>query len=485
MLHLFYCDKIFNGDYMRKLLKGSFVVLLATLLCSISFLGGLFFGKYTGATTLDKKFAALQAVHEIMLTDFYFGQNTDEYSQQLIDDAIYGMVSAQGDIHSEYLSASELASFTGSLESSFVGIGVTYTVVDDQILVISVIRSSPAEASGVLAGDIIIAVDGESIESIGVDNIADRIKGKVGTEVVITVLRGTETLDISIIRNTISNTVFSEVVDGVGILTLTSFSDGTGKEMKNHLEYFKEHDVTRIIIDLRDNGGGYASTLNTIASYFLDKGDIVMREFDREGKEIIDTAVGGDKYYYDKIIILTNGNSASCSEVFTLAMKENCNAIIVGETTYGKGVAQVTRMLLDGSAIKYTDLIWKSGNGVYVGGVGITPDYEVKLHDVLYMNYLTVEEGVFYTYDSVSPAVAQMQSMLDFLGYEVDRVDGYFSQKTKDALISFQKDMQLEVTGALDETVASALNSSVVRSWKLETEKYDTQMNYALDLIKQ
>ncbi|HQB32914.1 MAG TPA: hypothetical protein PLI19_06240, partial [Erysipelotrichaceae bacterium] len=93
---------------MRKLLKGSFVVLLATLLCSISFLGGLFFGKYTGATTLDKKFAALQAVHEIMLTDFYFGQNTDEYSQQLIDDAIYGMVSAQGDIHSEYLSASEL-----------------------------------------------------------------------------------------------------------------------------------------------------------------------------------------------------------------------------------------------------------------------------------------------------------------------------------------------------------------------------------------
>lgn len=470
---------------MRKFLKSLFTILLVTLLCTATFLGGMFFGRYTGGTALDRKFTALQAVHEILLTEFYFGTDSDEYSQKLVDDAIYGMVRAQGDIHTEYMSASELAQFTGSLESSFVGIGVTYSVVDDQILVVSVIRSSPAEASGVLAGDIIIAVDGESVESIGIDNIADRIKGKVGTEVVVTVLRGMETIDIPIIRNTISNTVFSEVVDGVGIITLTSFSDGTGKEFKNHLEYLKQHNVTRIIIDLRDNGGGYASTLNTISSYFLDKGDIVMREYDRDGNEILDTATGGDKYYYDKIILLANGNTASSSEVFILAMKENCNAIVVGETTYGKGVAQITRMLMDGSAIKYTDLIWKSGNGVYIGGVGIVPDYEVKLHDILYMNYLTIDEGVFYHYDTVSDKVAQMQLMLDFLGYGVDRVDGYFSQKTKEALISFQKDKGLEVNGVLDEVSSSALNSEVVRSWQLETEKYDTQMNFALNLIKQ
>ena len=200
-------------------------------------------------------------------------------------------------------------------------------------------------------------MDGESVESIGIDNIADRIKGKVGTEVVVTVLRENETIDIPIIRNTISNTVFSEIVDGIGIITLTSFSDGTGKEFKNHLDYLKEHNVTRIIIDLRDNGGGYASTLNTIASYFLDKGDIVMREYDREGNEILDIATAGNKYNYDKIILLANVYKASSSEVFILSLKEHCNAIIVGETTYGKGVAQVTRMLMDGSAIKYTDLI--------------------------------------------------------------------------------------------------------------------------------
>ncbi|MGI6607810.1 MAG: S41 family peptidase [Erysipelotrichaceae bacterium] len=470
---------------MRNFLKGLFKAILVAILCAITFVGGLVIGSSTGGTALERKFSTLQAVHEILLKDFYFGQNSDEYSQKLVDDAIYGMVNAQGDIHSEYLSASELAQFTGSLESSFVGIGVTYTVVDDQILVVSVIRSSPAEASGVLAGDIIIAVDGESIESIGVDNIADRIKGKVGTEVIVTVLRGTETLDIPIIRNIISNTVFSEVADGIGVIVLTSFSDGTGKEFKNHLEYLKQHNVTRLIIDLRDNGGGYASTLNTISSYFLDKGDIVMREYNRNGEEILDTAVGGDKYSYEKIILLANGNTASSSEVFILAMKENCNAIVVGETTYGKGVAQVTRMLLDGSAIKYTDLIWKSGNGVYVGETGIAPDYEVKLHDVLYMNYLTVEEGVFYSYDNVADEVAQMQLMLDFLGYDVDRVDGYFSQMTKSSLIAFQKDRQLEVTGVLDEKCASSLNSAVVRSWQLETEKYDTQMNYALDLIRQ
>ncbi|MGB4627137.1 MAG: S41 family peptidase [Erysipelotrichaceae bacterium] len=470
---------------MRNFLKGLFKVLLVVLLCTATFIGGMFVGSYVSGTALDRKFATLQAVHEIMLTEFYFGQDSDEYSQQLVDDAIYGMVRAQGDIHTEYMSASELAQFTGSLESSFVGIGVTYTVVDDQILVVSVIRSSPAEASGVLAGDIIVAVDGESVESIGIDNIADRIKGKVGTEVVVTVLRENETIDIPIIRNTNSNTGLSEIVDGIGIITLTSFSDGTGKEFKNHLDYLKEHNVTRIIIDLRDNGGGYASTLNTIASYFLDKGDIVMREYDREGNEILDIATAGNKYNYDKIILLANGYTASSSEVFILAMKEHCNAIIVGETTYGKGVAQVTRMLMDGSAIKYTDLIWKSSNGVYIGGTGIAPDYEIKLHDVLYMNYLTIDEGVFYHYDTVSDKVAQMQSMLDFLGYGVDRRDGYFSQMTKEALISFQTDRGIEVTGILDEVCASALNSSVVRAWQLETEKYDTQMNYALDLIKQ
>ncbi|HPX31968.1 MAG TPA: S41 family peptidase [Erysipelotrichaceae bacterium] len=470
---------------MRSFLKGLFKVLLIVLLCAVTFVGGLVLGSYSSKTALDRKFTTLQAVHGILLNDFYFGQNTDEYSQQLVDDAIYGMVKAQGDIHTEYMSANELAKFTGSLESSFVGIGVTYTVVDDQILVVSVIRSSPAEASGVLAGDIIIAVDGESVESIGIDNIADRIKGKVGTEVVVTVLRGIETIDIPIIRNTISNTVFSEVVDGIGVITLTSFSDGTGKEFKNHLDYLKENNVTRLIIDLRDNGGGYASTLNTISSYFLEKGDIVMREYDREGNEILDTATGGNKYYYDKIILLANGNTASSSEVFILAMKEYCNAIIVGEKTYGKGVAQVTKMLMDGSAIKYTDLIWKSSKGVYIGGTGIVPDYEVKLHDILYMNYLTIDEGVFYHYDTVSDKVAQMQLMLDFLGYGVDRVDGYFSQKTKEALISFQKDKGLEVNGVLDEVSSSALNSEVVRSWQLETEKYDTQMNFALNLIKQ
>lgn len=104
---------------------------------------------------------------------------------------------------------------------------------------------------------------------------------------------------------------------------------------------------------------------------------------------------------------------------------------------------------------------------------------------MFYMNYLNIDEGAFYHYDTVSDKVAQMQLMLDFLGYGVDRVDGYFSQMTKEALVSFQKDRKLEVSGVLDEASASALNSAVARSWQLETEKYDTQMNFALDLIKQ
>ncbi len=474
-----------KNSILKNLLIVTFVILSAVL----CFGGGYLVANYTQSsedtTSVSSKFSTLERVYDYLVNDFYYGNDSDEYKQQLINDAIKGMVDAQGDPHTEYMTSDELASFTGSLESSFVGIGVTYQEVDGKIFIASVIRSSPAEAAGMIAGDIITAIDGTEVTEDNIDDMVNVIKGEKGTVVTVTILRGSESFDLDITRDTVSNTVFSEVsTDGVGILSITSFSDGTGEELENHLKYLQENNVTKLIIDLRDNTGGYASTLDTISSYFMQTGDIIMREFDRDGNEYVDRAVDCTKYHYDKIIILTNDYSASCSEVFTLAMKENCGATTVGETTYGKGVAQVTKMFRDGSALKYTDLIWKSGNDVFVGGTGIEPDYPVRLHDALYLSHLVLEDDEQYDYDSVSTYVANMQTMLDFLGYDVDRTDGYFSATTSEALKSFQSKEGLEVDGILDNDVASALNSAVVRYWTTDRDALDTQMQKALELMK-
>lgn len=468
-----------KNNFFRKLLITVFV-LLCVAFC---FSGGFLAAQFVGTSVSDQQMSNFNRVYDYMLNDFYYGENSEEYAAKLINDAIKGMVDAQGDIHSEYMTVDELSSFTSSLSSSFVGIGVTYQKIDGQIFVQSVIRSSPAETAGVLAGDTITAIDGVELNDDNIEAMVATIAGKVGTIVNVTVKRGNETLSIDITRERISNTVFSKIKDGVGILELTSFSDGTGEEVKNHLDYFKENNVTKLIIDLRDNTGGYASTLDTISSYFLDTGDVIMREYDRNGNEYVDVASSGDKYSFDRIVILTNDYSASCSEVFTLAMKENCGAIVVGETTYGKGVAQVTTMMADGSALKYTDLIWKSGNGVFIGGEGIEPDYPVRLHDALYLSNLIFEDDEVYSYDSVSDKVKNVQIMLDFLGYSVDRQDGYFSTATVNALTSFQKDQGITVSSVLDKETANALNSAVIRYWTLNQDKLDTQMLKAMEIM--
>ena len=395
------------------------------------------------------------------------------------------MVDAQGDIHTDYMTPEEVRQFTGSLESNIVGIGIRYTELDGEILVREVLRDSPAQKAGIQEGDIITAVDGVSCKENSLDDVVKLVTGKVGTKVTLTINRMGQTIEVTATRDVIGTTVSSSIKDGIGILTINSFGDATAEEMAGHLKYLADNKVTRYIIDLRNNGGGYAMTLDEMCTYFMDNGQIVMIEEDREGHQIIDKVKKSRKIKYDKIVILVNDNSASCSEVFTMALKENCGAIVVGTTTYGKGVAQLQKIFSDGSAIKYTDVIWKSGNGVFINGEGITPDYTVRLHDALYANILTLEDDETYQFDQVSYKISVVQTMLDFLGYQPDRQDGYFSQATKTALEAFQRDNSLEVTGILDKTTASVMDARVINEWSINRDQHDTQMQKALQLAKE
>lgn len=471
----------------KNILITSFVILLLLLTFGMGYMASSIFGNNGAVNPTpsgDSTLTTFNAVRNVLRQEFYYGENTDEYDAKLIDDALRGMVSAQNDPYTEYMSPDELAEFTSSLTANFVGIGVRYTSLESGLLISEVLDFSPALEAGVQAGDIIIAVDGRPVSDFEEDELLNNIRGLEGTKVTITVLRDNEHKDITITRGQIYTTVSSSTFGKVGLLTLSSFADGSVDEVGRHLEKLHNAGCTSLIIDLRDNGGGYVTTLDGISAFFMKKGDVIMREYDRNGNEIVDKCTRGPAYSYDKIIILINGNSASCSEVFTMAMKENCNATVVGDVSYGKGVAQVTRTLRNGGAIKYTDVIWKSGNGVDISGNGITPDVPVRLHEVLYRSYLIMAEDEVISYDSVNEKVVDLQYMLDFLGYEVDRFDGYFSLATQKALKQYQGDHKLTVSGDLDQASANSLNSQIVTNWNLHPEIYDLQLLKAIELAQ-
>lgn len=469
--------------------KNRLITTLVVIAVIITFMLGYGVGHFgnsgTSARSVNDSFSTFESVYNILTEKFYYGENTDTYQKKIMNEAIKGMVDAQGDIHTEYMTSDELASFTGSLESSFVGIGVRYTMLNGNIFVIEVLEDSPAERHGIKAGDFITAIDGVKCTDLNPDEIPSRITGEKQTSVNLEVLRETEVLKIDVIRDEIQTTVTSRVEDNIGIVSISSFSTGTAEELKKHLDKLHDQNVSRLIIDLRDNGGGYASTLDSMCAFFMEDGAIVMIEEDRNGKEIIDKVRRSQKFDYNKIVVLVDEDSASCSEVFTLALKENCDAVVVGETTYGKGIAQVTKVFADGSALKYTDVIWKSGKGVSIHGVGITPDYVVRLHDAFYKSYITLEEDELYKYDEVNEKVATAQLILDFLGYGVDRTDGYFSQATQSSMLKFQQDNSLEVTGTLNRETANALSSTMIYEWNMNRKMHDVQMQKAMEIVKQ
>jgi len=364
---------------------------------------------------------------------------------------------------------------------NFVGIGVSYIMEGEQAIITQVFKDAPADKAGVQAGDIMAKVDGKSLSGYTTEQIKELVIGEEGTALVLTVIREGKEVDLTVIRGEIDTTVYGYTLDDVAILKIYSFGDNSYHECIKYLDTFTEH--KKLIIDLRDDGGGYQSAVEEIAGLFLPKGTIMMRQVYLDGDESEFKTSSNITYSFDKIVILTNENTASAAEVLTIALKEQLdNVIQVGTTTYGKGVVQSTFYLNDGSAFKVTSSKWLSPNGVSIDHEGIVPDYEVLLDDALLTTYEDFEEGQSFKIDAVSKNVEAAQKSLKYLGYEVDRIDGYFSSKTSDALKQYQSDRGLNSTGELDANTFKVLRGSVIRAFYFEVAK-DSQLSKALELL--
>lgn len=440
------------------------------------------------STTLtygDEHLDLFHKAYSVMKNQWYFGKDVEDLEQELIEGAINGMMMSEIDLHTSYMTLDEATDFTDSLSGTLSGVGCSIFHVNDIFMVDKVYPSSPAEVGGLKTKDEIIAVDGVSVKGHTSDEVVSMVRGEEGTKVAITVLRNGEELTLKMTRAMVQATVYMKQIDEkTAVLTISSFADSTASEVATQLVKMEILGIENLIVDLRDDTGGYLSSLVSIGNYLLPKGTVIIQKSYRDGKINKDVSANKDPYAFSKIAVLVNGNTASAAEVLTAALQEGLGATVIGTTTYGKGTMQVPLVMGDGSILRYTTAEWLTTNGNTINGTGIEPDIYVENEDV-YKNAVTLKEDDNFGYDSVSTYTVLTQEMLDYLGYSVDRQDGYFSKATETALKNFEKDHNLAVDGILDNATYQEIVAANFRNWFSKKEDHDLQMKKALEWIKQ
>ena len=312
--------------------------------------------------------------------DKYYLGDVDEES--LKEGAIQGYIEGLGDPYTEYISKEDMEDYMQDTMGNFVGIGI-YMIEDsktNQIMVLAPIKGSPAERAGIQPGDYIISVNGEPCTADDMTMISTKIKGEEGTTVKLQILRGEETLDFEIAReNIIVNPVEGEVLqNNIGYIEFSSFDENTAEDFKTKFEELQAQGITSLIIDLRNNGGGIVDEALQIAGYIADKDSVLLYEVDKDNKETVEKNES-NPIINMPVIILTNENTASSSEILAGTLKDLGKARTVGTTTYGKGVIQQILTLPDGSGLKITTEKYLTPNRTEINEVGIEPDEVVEL----------------------------------------------------------------------------------------------------------
>lgn len=326
------------------------------------------------------------------LIDKNFLGEVDE--EKLKEGAIKGYIEGLDDPYTEYISKEDMKDYLEDTTGNFVGVGI-YMVKNteaDKIMVLSPIKGSPAEKAGILPGDLIISVNGEQYTADDMTVASSKIKGEIGSKVEIEVLRGTETKKFELIRENIKvNPVEGKVISGnIGYIEFSSFDEGTAEDFKAKFQELEKQGIKSLIIDLRNNGGGIVDEALKIADYVLEKDDVILYEVDKNNKEEIEKSKS-EPIIKMPIIILTNENTASSSEILAGALKDHGKAKTVGVTTYGKGVIQKLMQLADGSGLKITSEEYLTPNRTKINKIGIEPDEKVELPETV-TNVLNVKE---------------------------------------------------------------------------------------------
>lgn len=430
----------------------------------------------------NENFKKLYSIYEVMSEKWYFGKDIEDLDEKLLEGAMSGLVNSGGDRNTVYMSKEYTKSFNSSMEGNSVGIGISYILDEQDIpIVTQVFQDSSADQAGLEKGDKIISINGIKVSELEM-SISEYIESFQDQAIPFQIQRGEETLEYQIQPSLYHNSIFMEVEDDVALLHLSSFSDTSGDDFGKHLKTLKEEGIRDLVIDLRNNGGGYLVEAQKIISYLLPENTVIFKEVQKDGTVVeYSTKKGQEVYTFDHITLLVNGNTASASEVLIQALKYYLDVTIVGEQTYGKGTMQVPLAFKDGTTLKYTIAEWTGPDDKKIHGVGIQPDIEVSLPDAIRVS-AQLEENEEVHVDEVNGAVKAAQLYLEFLGYQVDRTDGYYSYASEAIVKEYQKDNGLTIDGIIDEELLTHMVRRVSVEYHLHAFEKDAQLVQAMEV---
>lgn len=352
----------------------------------------------SGITYLSTKMALIKQ----KLDDTYIYDMSEE---EMLEYAIKGYVAGINDKYTEYLSKDEMKELMESTTGNYVGVGVYLgnNTESNSIVIVEVIEGSVAEEAGLQAGDIIKTVDDIEYKGEDLEKVSEIFKGKEeGTEVKVTVDRKGEELQFVVKRSNIRvKAVSSSMLENnIGYIKISTFNEGTTNEFKEAYDELKSKEVSGLIIDLRNNGGGLVSESLNIAKTMVNKGNTLLITKNKKDKEKIEKN-DSTPFIDIPVVILINENTASASEILAGSLRDNCGYKIVGKTSYGKGVIQTIYSFVDESGIKITTEEYFTPNHNQINKVGIAPDIEVELNDewknisnIPYENDLQLQKAV-------------------------------------------------------------------------------------------
>lgn len=329
---------------------------------------------------MANKFGKLYDVYDVLVDNYYGDINEEE----LIDSAISGMTSSVGDVYTSYSDIKTADNFDDMVNGSYEGIGCTIMQEKDKIIVVEVYENTPASKASLKANDIIKSVDGKDALELGVNELSNYIRNESNGKVKMIIVRDDKEITIELEREKVempmvTSKTYEENNKKIGYISISLFSSNATEQFKKALEKLDKDNIEGLVIDVRGNSGGYLTTVTDIASLLLPKGEIIY-QVQKDNKKTATKDKTSTKETYP-IAVLTNGGSASASEILAAAIKESYHGYVVGTKTYGKGTVQQVKKLSDGSMIKYTTQNWLTPKGDWINGVGIEPTDEVVLSE--------------------------------------------------------------------------------------------------------
>lgn len=368
---------------LEKLFLSIVIVLVIGMFLCYLIISALF--GFRNIFKLSKDLSKFYDVYDVVTDEYY----KDVDKSLLIDKAINGLVSGIGDVYTNYSDVGDANTFNQNVSGVYEGIGCTIQQLEDKVVVYDVYEESPADKAGMQVNDVIVSVDGKDANEMGIEKIANYIKNEVTGIVKINAIRNNEEKTFELERKKVeipAVTSESYTINNkkIGYINISIFSMVSVKQFEKELKKLEDDGIDGLVIDVRDNNGGYLESVSDISSMFLPKNSVIYQIQKGNKKETIKDKTSTKRNY--PIAMLTNSYSASASEILAGAIKESYNGYVVGTKTYGKGTVQQVKKLKDGSMIKYTIENWLTPNGNWVDGKGIEPTHEVILSENYYEN---------------------------------------------------------------------------------------------------